>query len=240
MITALIVEDEPIAIKHLASMIAKSCPHVDVKARARSVGEALEQIRLLKPELVFMDIELAGNSSFEILEQTAQRNFELIFVTAHDRFGIKAVKHEAVDYVLKPINKLELINAVEKATKRIYLKRASVPVVNQQGKNRLALPTLEGLLLIDTDKIMYCESEGRYTNFYLAGDHKKIMVSKNLGEYETSLPSHLFVRIHHSTLVNINYVEKYVKGRGGHVVLSNGKELPVSSRRKDDFFDKLE
>jgi len=245
MITALLVDDEPIALKRLASIITKSCPQVKILDNAKSVREAIEQIRRLKPELVFLDIELAGSSSFEILDDMEQRNFELIFVTAYDDFGIRALKHEAIDYVLKPINRAELINAIEKATKKIYQKRGALQTPNNNGINkpqinRLALPTMEGLVFVDIDKIMYCESEGRYTRFFLAEDDKKILVSKNLGEYEASLSPNLFIRIHNSSLVNFSYIEKYVKGRGGYVILRNGKILPVSSRRKDDFFDKLE
>lgn len=245
MIKVILIDDEPIAVKHLAAIIGKYVPNLTIVATASSVSEALEKIDLFNPELVFLDIELAGERSFDILHKPKQRKFELIFVTAYDQFGIQAVKHDAIDYILKPINKTELISAIEKASKRIYQKRlndAPLKQTTDPAKNsftRLALPTMEGLLFVDTANIMYCESEGRYTRFYLAEENKKILVSKNLGEYETLLPSTMFIRIHHHSIVNINYVDKYIKGRGGYVVLKNGQTIPVSSRKKDSFFDKL-
>ena len=245
MIKTLLVDDEPIALKHLEAVISKHAPDLSIVATACSVTEALEKINLYEPDLVFLDIELAGERSFDILTQHTQRNFEVIFVTAHDQFGIQAVKNDASDYILKPINKMELIKAIEKVSKKIQHKKQSEPLtahvveITKPRLSRLALPTMEGLLFVDVTHIMYCESEGRYTCFYMANEDKKIMVSKNLGEYETSLPPDVFVRIHHHTLVNMNYVDKYVKGRGGYVVLKNGQTLPVSSRKKDSFFDKL-
>lgn len=245
MIKTILVDDEPIAIKHLAAIIGKCAPQLTIVATAHSVQDALKKITLLQPELVFLDIELAGEKSFDILHAAKQRTFELIFVTAYDQFGIQAVKHEAIDYILKPINKPELIAAIEKASKKIYHRRAAATPSNHPGESvkntlgRLALPTMEGLLFVDTANIMYCESEGRYTRFYMAEEPKELLVSKNLGEYEALLPSGIFIRIHHHSIVNINYVHKYVKGRGGYVVLKNGKTIPVSSRKKDDFFDKL-
>jgi two-component system LytT family response regulator len=245
MIKTILVDDEPIALKHLATIIEKHCPQLEVIATASTVTDALEKIGRLSPELVFLDIQLAGEKSFDILHQAKQRTFELIFVTAYDQFGIQAVKHEAMDYILKPINKTELMEAIEKAGKKIYQKRVAghgAQPVMENIKNtigRLALPTMEGLLFVDTASIMYCESEGRYTRFYLAEENKEILVSKNLGEYEAQLPSGMFIRIHHQSIVNIHYIHKYIKGRGGYVVLKNGKNIPVSSRKKDDFFDKL-
>lgn len=245
MIKTLLVDDEPIALKHLEAIIGKHAPDLSIVAKACSVTETLEKIKLHKPDLVFLDIELAGERSFDILAQNSPRNFEVIFVTAHDQFGIQAVKNDASDYILKPINKMELIKAIEKVSKKIEHNKQSNPITTTMVEtvkprlNRLALPTMEGLLFVDVSHIMYCESEGRYTCFYTSNDDKKIMVSKNLGEYETILPPDVFVRIHHHTLVNMNYVDKYVKGRGGYVVLKNGQTLPVSSRKKDGFFDKL-
>lgn len=245
MIKTILVDDEPIAVKHLTSIIEKHCPQLSIVATACTVSEAVEKINSLNPELVFLDIELSGEKSFDILQQARQRSFELIFVTAYDQFGIQAVKHGAMDYILKPINKTELIDAIEKAGKKIYRKKTAATAGTPPAENikntigRLALPTMEGLLFVDTDSIMYCESEGRYTRFYLADENKEILVSKNMGEYEVLLPEAMFIRIHHQSIVNLRYIHKYVKGRGGYVVLKNGKNIPVSSRKKDDFFDRL-
>jgi two-component system LytT family response regulator len=241
MTPVIIVDDEPLAQKHLSSLLGRYCPQLELRAVAATVEEALEQILIHSPGLVFLDIELAGQNSFEILEQIRHRHFEVVFVTAHDEFGIRALKQDAADYILKPVNKLDLINAVDKALERLLQRRSIRHHEEHPGPaepQRLALPTLEGLQFIHTAEIMYCESEGRYTRFYMA-DNKTILVSRNLGAYEALFPVRSFVRIHHHYIVNVNFVERYIKGRGGHVVMKNGKMLEVSSRKKDDFFEKL-
>lgn len=240
MIKTILVDDEPYALKNLATLLEKYCPHIHVCDTACDVDEALEKIYITKPHLVILDIELDGSNSFEILDRLQSRNFEIIFITAHDEFGIKAIKHDATDYLLKPIDKLELIQAVEKATEKINRRHAALPATHEHAPyTRLALPTGDGLLFVDLEKIMYCESEGRYTWFYVSDGNKKIMVSKNLGEYENMLPADTFVRIHHHCIINLHFVEKYVRGRGGYVVMRNGQPLNVSARKKDDFLQRL-
>jgi two-component system LytT family response regulator len=244
MISTILIDDEPLALKHLASLIGKHCPQLNVQATARSVAEGIEQLNCFKPELVFLDVELAGSNSFELLNKVNVLDFEKIFVTAYDQFGIQAIKHDASDYVLKPINKTELFDAIAKAEKKIYAKRMLAQQHTMDKRetinNRIALPTMDGLLFIDVNKILYCESEGRYTRFHMAEHEKKILISKNIGEYELLLPQKTFVRIHSHYIVNLSYIEKYVKGRGGYVVLTNGKMLEVSVRKKDDFFGSIE
>jgi two-component system, LytTR family, response regulator len=246
MIPVIIVDDEPLAQKHMQSLVRRYCSQLDIKAIAASVDEALEQILLHQPGLVFLDIELAGQNSFELLQQIRNRQFEVIFVTAHAEFGIQALKQDAADYILKPVNKMDLINAVDTALERLNKRkvlrhREAAPAAGNsvQERQRIALPTLEGLQLIQVQQIMYCAAEGRYTHFYMSGNPKGILVSRNLGEYEAVLPQGNFVRIHHHYIVNINFVERYVKGRGGYVVMQNGKALEVSSRKKDAFFERL-
>ena len=244
MIKTILVDDEPIALKHLSGMIEKCSSKLEIIATATTVKKALEQFSLFNPELVFLDIELAGKQSFEILDKQNPRNYEVIFVTAHNQFGIQALKHGALDYILKPLNKTELCEAIEKAAKKIYATRTgSHTSSNNHATNplltRLAVPTMDGLVFVDINKILYLESDGRYTRFHMLNNEKSILVSKNLGEYENNLTSHQFVRIHHHSIVNINYIEKYIKGRGGYVILTGGINLPVSSGRKSAFFDKL-
>ncbi len=243
MITTVLVDDEPLALKHLANLLEKNCPELSIVGQSASVTQAVEAIKRQAPDLVFLDIELAGEKSFDVFEKLKSADFEIIFVTAYSQFGIQALKHGATDYVLKPINKKELFDAVEKVVKKIQKRKSQLTGVTQENltnsSGRLALPTLEGLLFVDVANIIYCESEGRYTRFHLADESKEILVSKNLGEYEAQLPSSTFIRIHHQSIVNIHYVHKYVKGRGGYVVLKNGKNITVSSRKKDEFFDKL-
>lgn len=239
-IKTLLVDDEPISQKHLKSLLNKFCPDLEILDIASNTDDALEKIYSLKPDLLFLDIELGGESGFDLLKKCPTRNFEVIFVTAHNQFGIDAVKAQALDYILKPINNAELMIAVEKAIVSIREKKSHaitpmVPKVN----SRISLPTMEGLIFVAIDDIVFIESEGRYSRFHL-NNATKILVSKNLGEYENDMEQKGFARIHHSYIVNLSYVEKYIKGRGGYVVLKNGKTLEVSTRKKDDFFDKIE
>lgn len=240
MITTVLIDDEPIALKHLTSLIEKYAPDIQIKAVASSVEDAIDALLVFKPQLVFLDIELSGESSFEILEQTKTLHYEKIFVTAHSEFGVRAIKQNAIGYVLKPIDKIELIEAMEKATTKILKTGTPITTSNRSApaySNRLGLPTLEGLIFVDINSILYCEAEGRYTRFHFA--HKKMLISKNIGEYEALLPEQTFVRIHNHYLVNITHIEQYIKGRGGYVVMSDGTSLEVSARKKDRFLEQL-
>ncbi len=239
-VKTILIDDEPISTKHLKAMLVKNCTDIEIIATANNIDDALEKIYTLKPDLIFLDIELGGESGFDLLKKCTVKKFEVIFVTAHSQFGIDAVKAHALDYILKPINKVELLMAVENAIQIIHEKKASVEKgTTEKTQTRLSLPTMEGLLFIETNEIVFIESEGRYSRFHL-NNSTKLLVSKNLGEYEKELEHKGFARIHHSYIVNLSYVEKYIRGRGGYVILKNGKSLEVSSRKKDDFIGKLD
>jgi two-component system LytT family response regulator len=237
-IKTLLIDDEPIAIKSLKSLLEKHCPEIDIVGTASNEEDAIQAILTQKPDLVFLDIELGGSSGFDLLKKCAMISFEVIFVTAHNQFGIEAVKSHALDYLLKPLNVSELLLAVTNAIQTIEKKKPDAGKLRTK-KNRLSLATLEGMIFVDTDDIMYAESEGRYTRFHLK-DNTKHLVSKNLGEYEQMPSMQGFSRIHNSYLVNLDYIQKYVRGRGGYVILKNGQSLEVSSRKKDDFLDQLD
>lgn len=234
-IQAVIVDDEIRSRSILRTMLARYCPEVTLAGEASAVEEALGLIRNRQPDIVFLDVELGNGSGFDLLGQLEHIPFRIIFVTAFESFAIKAIKWSAQDYLLKPVDPAELRAAVAKAL------QSPAPVQEDHFSSyRLALPASDGLLFVDTDKIVYCASEGRYTRFHLADEPKKILVTRNLGEYEMVLAAQGFVRIHHQYIVNMKYVNRYVRGRGGYLVMSNGSELPVSTRRKDEFFDRLQ
>lgn len=238
MIRTVIVDDEPIGLKHLVSLIEKYAPRLSIVAAVSSVADAVEAIVASRPQLLLLDIELGGENSFDILEQTQAFHYEKIFVTAHSDFAVQAIRKNAIGYVLKPIDKIELIEAIEKAINKISKADMAGTLQGQAGgSSRIGLPTIDGLIFVDISRIMYCEADGRYTRFYLAD--KKILVSKNIGEYEAILPAGSFVRIHNHYLVNINYIEQYVKGRGGYIVMANGVSLEVSARKKDGLLEHL-
>lgn len=238
-IKTLLIDDEPISIRHLKSILIKNCPEIEVIATSSHIEDALEKVLTTKPDLVFLDIELGGENGFDLLKNYGAKKFEIIFVTAHNQFGIEAVKAHALDYILKPINKTELLIAVANAVDIIQAKKNTTLPVSSRTASRLPLPTMEGIIFVEMNEIIFIESEGRYSRFYL-NNNTRLLVSKNLGEFEEELEKKGFARIHHSYIVNLSFVEKYIRGRGGYVVLKNGKSLEVSSRKKDDFFGKLD
>ena len=242
MIQAVVVEDEVYSRTMLLQLLREHCKQINVVSAADSVETGLAAIAEQKPQLVFLDIELQSETSFEILEKLREINFELIFTTAFDHYALKAIKFCAIDYLLKPIDLTELLIAVAKVEKKLnheYLNRNLEVLINNlrsgsQETHRIALPTLEGLLFISVSDIIYCESEGPYTRFFLK-QFNKIVTSKHLKEYEELLGGYNFFRIHKSYLVNLQEIRKYVRGDGGQLIMSNGAALTVSKQRKEDF-----
>jgi len=242
MIRAVVIEDEEHSRKMLMAMLHEHCQVITVVASADSVRTGLTAISEQRPELVFLDIELQSETSFEILEKLPEINFELIFTTAFDHYALKAIKFCAIDYLLKPIDLSELRIAVAKAEKRLnraYLnKNLEVLVHNMksgsQSNHRIALSTLEGLLFVNVSDIIYCESSGPYTRFVFK-QADDIVTSRHLKEYEELLSGYEFFRIHKSYLVNLQEIKKYIRGEGGQLIMSNGAALNVSKQRKEDF-----
>ena len=244
MIRTVVIEDEQHSRKMLMEMLHEHCRQINVVAEADSVTTGLAIIAEQRPQLVFLDIELQSETSFEILEKLPEINFELVFTTAFDHYALKAIKFCAIDYLLKPIDLNELRIAVSKADKRLnreYLNKNLEVLLNNiksssQNNHRIALSTLEGLLFVNVNDIIYCESSGPYTKFiFNHGD--KIITSKHLKEYEDLLTGYDFYRIHKSYLVNLQEIRKYIRGDGGHIVMSNDATLPVSKQRKEGFLN---
>ena len=243
MIRTVVIEDEEHSRKMLMAMLHEHCQAIHVVADADSVRTGLTAITEQRPELVFLDIELQSETSFEILERLPEINFELIFTTAFDHYALKAIKFCAIDYLLKPIDLNELQIAVAKAEKRVnreYLNKNLEVLLNNiksgsQSNHRIALSTLEGLLFVNVSEIIYCESSGPYTHFIFK-QADKIITSKHLKEYEDLLSGYNFFRIHKSYLVNLQEIKKYIRGEGGHLIMSNGDSLNVSKQRKESFF----
>jgi len=242
MINAVVIEDEDHSRRMLLGMLREHCPQINIVGEAVSVKTGLNVIAERKPGLVFLDIELQSDTSFEILEKLPEINFELIFTTAFDHYALKAIKFCAIDYLLKPIDLTELQIAIARAEKRLnreHLNKNLEVLLNNikndsQNNHKIALPTLEGLLFINVNDIIYCESDGPYTRFFLK-QPDKIVTSKHLKEYEDLLSGYSFFRIHKSYLVNLHEIQKYIRGDGGHLIMSNGAALSVSKQRRDDF-----
>lgn len=239
-LTAIIVDDEKHSRETLKNLLENFCKEVEVIGQAENIQEALEFIPHLSPDIVFLDIELQSGTGFDILNQLPEINFEVIFTTAFDQYAIKAVKFSSLDYLLKPIDLEELQQAVEKAkiakNKSEYSKQLKTLLQNikQPSLSKICLSTSEGFEFVNTSDILYCEAGGSYTTFVL-NNHKKLLVSKHLKEYEGLLIENHFMRVHNSYLINLKEVKKYVKADGGYIVMNNDEIVSISRGKKESF-----
>jgi len=243
---AFIVEDEKRHINVLRNQLKMHCPKVLVMGEAGNVDDAVTALSVNQPDIVFMDIELKGRMSFEILDQLTEHNFSLIFITAFNHYAVRAFKYAALDYLMKPVSHMELIEAVERAiedksrkdhTSKIDLMLKTL--MEPQHKNqKLALPTLEGLIFIEVNDIIKLEADGSYCIFHFL-QKNTVMVSKPIKEYEELLEENNFMRVHHSFIINLNQIKKYVRGSGGHVIMNDDSMVDVSLRRKEDFLKRV-
>jgi len=245
MIQAVVIDDEQNNLDNLVQLLAEYCPEVSVAATALNADEGREIILRHRPDLVFLDIQMPGKNGFDLLQSLPQYNFEIIFVTAYDQYGIQAVKFAAVDYLLKPIHVDELRAAVKKAAERNQHKKQNLQLENllrllQQNKeeHRIALPTLRETRFIYTRQIIRCQSDNNYSHFFLTGG-EKLVVSKPIYEYEQLLKEYGFIRCHQSHLVNKLQVKSWVKEDGGYLLLEDGTQVPVSRNKKDSVMEAL-
>lgn len=240
---AIIVDDEPDGIRTLQKLLEYNCPDVAVTTTCNSAPAAFEHLRNHQPDVVFLDIRMPGTSGFDLLESLPVKNFEVIFVTAHNEYLLKALQLSAVDYLMKPVDEDRLIEAVE----RIKQKRSgkdnyarTETLLHNMNKTvlplemRICLPTQKGFSVVKLEEIIYCEAQRSYTLFRLT-NNKTMLVSKPLSDYEKLLSGTLFLRIHKSCLINLMHVKEYARGEGGTVIMSNGMEIEVARRKKDQF-----
>ena len=235
---AIIVEDEKTSREILKNYVAKYCPNVSILGEAANVDEALVLIRNHELDLVFLDVEMPYRNAFDLLDKVGDRTFETVFVTAYDHYAIEALNAHASYYLMKPISIDELIKAVDYVvdikTKEDALQDQVLVPKTTSVDGKITIPQQDGFEVLETKNIMFCKADDNYTEIYL-NDNKKKLVSKTLKYFEEILKDSSFARIHKSYLVNVKEVTKYVKGKGGTVVLSNGKELSVSASKKANF-----
>jgi two-component system, LytTR family, response regulator len=245
MIKAIIVDDEIDCCETIAALLQTYFPGIAVAGIYHNGEEALPVILQQQPDLVFLDVEMPKMNGFELLEQLPQVNFDIIFTTSYDQYALKAIRFSAIDYLLKPIDRQELKRAVQKVNEKIQvpvpqqleilmqkLKQNSNPV------NKVALPTMEGLQMIPIENIISCESDDNYTSIQLKGG-KKILVTRSLKDMEEILEQHSFIRVHRFYLVNLNEIEKYIKGEGGYLVMSDATTIDVARNKKETLLRKL-
>lgn len=245
----LIIDDE----KRTRELIAKMIESFELGLETHPVGEnvqsGIKAIQELNPDLVFLDIQMPDGTGFDLLKALPEKNFDVIFITAHEEFAIKAIKFSALDYILKPVDPEELRASLDKALNHSKREQGGEKQstyfdalqhnIQPNQKRRLVLKTQESVHVVDLDNIIRCEADRNYTSFFLT-EGKKILVSRTLKDYETLLAGHHFLRVQQSHLINLNYVDRYDKGNGGAVVMKDGSEVPLSPAKRDIFFQILE
>lgn len=246
MIRSLIIDDEIHSCDALSILIRRYCPQVEVLSVCHSGKEGIEAILTHEPDLVFLDIEMPMMNGFEMLEQLPGFSFQLIFTTSYDRYAIRAIRFSALDYLLKPVDKTELQAAIKKVAQQkgkhlpgqleLLLEKMKHP---SRQVRRIALPTMEGLQLVSVDEVISCTASSNYTLFSMK-DGQRLMVSRTLKDTEELLEEYGFARVHHSHLVNLNEIIKYVKGEGGFLVMSDQSNVDVSRSRKEQLLQLLQ
>jgi two-component system LytT family response regulator len=247
MLKTIIIDDEENARETIESIVKQYCADVNIVAEASSVADGIEKINNYSPDLILLDIHLSDGNGFEILEKLDNINFKIIFVTGHEEFAIQAIKFSALDYLVKPIQPRELINAINRAKESIEKENIQLQLSAflsnvKPGSNnpkKLILKTFESIYLINVNEIIRCESDKNYTTFILK-DGKKLLVSRTIKEYDELLRQNNFFRVHQSHLINFQYFLRYDKMNGGYVVMTDNSKIPVSNRQKDNLMHALE
>lgn len=234
----LIVEDELNNILLIKEMLKKLDFPVEIVGTATEVYEAIEVIKNTKPQLVLLDIMIKGGTSFTILEKIENYTFEIIFITAYSQYAIDAIKKHALDYILKPINYAEFSNAMIHSRSRIKEKEKIKNIQPIEANSFFSVKTTTGSEVIPVDSILYFEADGSYTKCIT--EKNNAIVSKNIGDVEKELPSHVFFRCHHSYIINVNHIEKVELSRSGTIECTNGQVIFVSQRKKKEFMDFLQ
>ena len=248
-IKTLIIDDEANARSAIKNLVQQLQLPVDIIGEAGSAVEGLEKIKELQPELLFLDIQMPGKSGVELVQEMGNDSIQVIFVTAHQGFALQALKLSAIDYLLKPVDPTDLKEAVEKAIRQKHRPVADqfqlfhqvmqqLHHPQQKAPQKLALSTSEGVIFTELKDIIWIESLTGYCKFYLQGQ-KPVIVSKNLKEYEDLLAAHHFFRTHQSSVVNLQHIKKYVRGEGGQVWMTDGSEIEVARRRKEELLAKM-
>lgn len=245
-ITAIIVDDEQDSRETLGNYLGKYCPQIELLGESANIMEARASILKLQPQLVFLDIEMPHGNAFDLLEQWGEIDFEIIFITAFSQYAIQAFNLSAAHYLLKPVDIEELEKAVATVEtsllKKEKLSHAKILLENMaalHSQNRkLVLPLMEGFDIVKMSEILYCEAEDNFTRFYFK-DGRKTLICRSLKFYEAALNDFGFCRVHRSHIVNLDFVVRYKKGKGGSVILENGKELLVSNNKKSELLEKI-
>ena len=239
--TAVIIDDEAKGRQALREKLRTYCPEIELLAEAASGGEGIRVIEKNHPHIVFLDIEMPGMTGFDMLNRLAVRDHHIVFTTAYDQYAIKAIRYAAFDYLLKPVHIEELKECIGKITQsppKSLIEQIDILHQNRPGNRKhfqkLAIPTLEGLVFYELGDIVWLIADSNYTLFCFK-DRTRMLASKTLKNFEELLPSNTFFRPHHSCIINLNHIKRYIKGDGGQIEMMDGTYMDVSRRKRDEF-----
>lgn len=243
---AMLVDDEKHCIETLRYELQMHCPHVEIIETASSGPEGIVKIKDGQPDLLFLDIEMPGMSGFEMLRAMGEVDFAVIFVTAYDQYALQAFRYAAADYLLKPVIGEQLVQAVSRVNtknatssdSRLQLETLLYNLKEGMKSPRIALPSGRGMDFVDANEIMYCNAESNYTHIILT-NNRKYTIAKTLKDVELMLEALNFFRVHQSYLINFGFMQRYLRDDGGYVVMSDGKQIPIAKRRKEEFSQKM-
>lgn len=244
MIKAIIVDDEPSAIEIISTLIQANSNEIQVCSTCRNITDAVRDIQHFQPELLFLDIELADGSGFDILEQLPDLKAHIIFITAHEHYSLQAIKRHAFDYILKPVDPEEFGIALRKVTDSLkqHIAAPLPDILLQYFRNtnikRIAVPNRNGFSYYNTDEIITLEAEGSYTRIHFS-NNKQVLVSRGLRNFEVSLAGKSFLRVHKSFLVNMDHIAELHRDDNGYLVMSNGHKIYLSSKDKGEVIRKI-
>jgi two-component system LytT family response regulator len=246
MLKTIIIDDEQHCVDRISKLLSKYNNSIDLVGTCTTVDDAKTMIESEQPDIIFLDVHLHEKTGFDLLKQLSNINFEIVFTTAYDSYAVDAFKFSALDYLLKPIDEDDFYLTIEKIKKKTSLKDVSkkvgVLIHNLEDRNqhlkKIGISTLEGLTIVEITNIIRCQSDINYTHIFLKGN-RKMTVAKTLKHFENLLEQYNFFRIHNSHLINLSFVEKYIKGKGGYVLMSDKTHIEVAVRRKDVFLKKL-
>ena len=243
MLKAILIDDEPNSVKLLSLQLQEHCPQVEVVAKCTSSTQGLECIESIKPDIVFLDIEMPIMNGFQLLEKLDEINFCLVFVTAYDAFALKAFRFSALDYLLKPIEKEALKEAVRKAEKQHRVDEKQIDMLKTQIHSgqlpqKLAVPYSGGILFIELKEIVFCEADSNYTKIVLTSG-KSLLLTKTLRDVQEFLQERNFQRVHRQYLINLDHIKEYVRGEGNYLIMSNNVNIPVSRNQKEELLNRF-